>query len=127
MRWPAIAVLRVRVCDDRLMEVMRIEELAATHLASAQSSDSGRSSVTVYSRSGARLRQTLIALAAGRVLGEHQSPGDASLYCLQGHVLVRADESEVELRSGDLIAVPPQRHLVHAREASVLVLSVALH
>jgi quercetin dioxygenase-like cupin family protein len=109
------------------MEHLRIEELAAAHLASAASSESGRSSVTVYSRSGARLRQTLIALAAGREMGEHQSPGDASLYCLQGHVLLRADDAEVELRSGDLIAIPPQRHLVHAQEPSVLLLSVALH
>ena len=30
-------------------------------------------------------------------------------------------------RAGELVAVPPQRHDVHARAASVLLLSVALH
>jgi quercetin dioxygenase-like cupin family protein len=109
------------------MEHASIDELAATHLAKAASNDSGRSSVTVYSRSGARLRQTLIALAAGRVMGEHQSPGDASLLCVRGRVLLRAGDSEVELGPGELVAVPPQRHDVHALEPSVVLLSVALH
>ncbi|MGW7686642.1 cupin domain-containing protein [Kribbella sp. NPDC054772] len=109
------------------MEALRIEELAAAHLESAASSDSGRSATTVYGRSGARLRQTLIALDAGRTLGEHQSPGDASLLCLRGEAVLRAGDAEVELRAGDLVAVPPQRHDVHARTAAVLLLSVALH
>ena len=83
--------------------------------------------MTVYSRPGARLRQTLMALAAGRVMGEHKSPGDASLLCLQGRVLVHAGDAEVELGPGGLVAVPPQRHDVEALEPSVLLLTVALH
>lgn len=114
-------------CDHRLMEILRIDELAAVHLDLAGRSDSGRSATTLYSRPGARLRQTLIALDEGQTLGEHQSPGDASLMCLRGDVVLRAGEAEVELRAGDLVAVPPQRHDVHARVASVLLLSVALH
>lgn len=109
------------------MEVLRVEELAATQLRLAQESDSGRSATTLYGRGGARLRQTLMALDAGETMGEHQSPGDASLMCLQGNVVLRAGDVEVELRAGDLVAVPPQRHDVHARSASVLLLSVALH
>jgi quercetin dioxygenase-like cupin family protein len=109
------------------MEVLRVEELAALHLGLAGENGSGRSATTVYGRAGARLRQTLIALDAGQTLGEHQSPGDASLMCLEGDVVLRAGEAEAELRTGDLVAVPPQRHDVHARTASVLLLSVALH
>jgi quercetin dioxygenase-like cupin family protein len=109
------------------MDVLRVEELAAVHLGLAADSDSGRSSTTLYGRGGARLRQTLIALEAGQTLGEHQSPGDASLMCLQGEVVLRAGDVEVELRAGELVAVPPQRHDVHALVASVLLLSVALH
>jgi quercetin dioxygenase-like cupin family protein len=83
---------------------------------------------TGYCRPGARLRQTLMALAGGRVMGEHQSPGDASLLCMRGRVRVRVDDAEVELgAAGDLIAVPPQRHDVAALEPSVLLLTVALH
>ncbi|MEV0289611.1 MULTISPECIES: cupin domain-containing protein [unclassified Kribbella] len=109
------------------MDVAVINQLAADLLVKAGSADSGRSSVTVYSRSGARLRQTLMALAAGRMMGEHKSPGDASLLCLQGRVLVHAGEAEVELGPGGLVAVPPQRHDIEALEPSVLLLSVALH
>jgi quercetin dioxygenase-like cupin family protein len=109
------------------MDVASINELAADRLVEAVSAESGRSSVTVYSRPGARLRQTLMALAAGRVMGEHKSPGDASLLCLQGRVRLRAGDEAVELGSGDLVAVPPQRHDVEAVEPSVLLLTVALH
>jgi quercetin dioxygenase-like cupin family protein len=68
-----------------------------------------------------------VALAVGRVMAEHKSPGDASVLCLQGRVLLRAGESQVELGPGDLVAVPPQRHHVEALEPSVLLLTVALH
>jgi quercetin dioxygenase-like cupin family protein len=114
-------------CDHRWMDVASIDDLAAERLAKAVSAESGRSSVTVYSRPGARLRQTLTALAAGRVMGEHKSPGDASLLCLRGRVRVRAGNAEVELGAGDLVALPPQRHDVEALEPSVLLLTVALH
>lgn len=109
------------------MDVASINQLSADLLVKAGSAGSGRSSVTVYGRSGARLRQTLMALAAGRVMQEHKSPGDASLLCLQGRVVVHAGDAEVELGPGDLVAVPPQRHDVEALEQSVLLLTVALH
>jgi quercetin dioxygenase-like cupin family protein len=109
------------------MDVTSMNEVAADQLGKAVSTESGRSSVTVYSRPGARLRQTLMALAAGRVMGEHKSPGDASLLCLQGRILVHAGDAVAELGPGDLVAVPPQRHDVEALEPSVLLLTVALH
>jgi len=109
------------------MDVASTNQLSADLLVKAASAVSGRSSVTVYSRPGARLRQTLMALAAGRVMGEHKSPGDASLLCVQGRVRVRAGDAEVDLGPGDLVALPPQRHDVEALEPSVLLLTVALH
>lgn len=109
------------------MDVTSISTLATDQLAAAEAADSGRSSVTVYGRSGARLRQTVVALAAGRELGEHKSPGDASVYCLQGRVKLRTNTSQTELGPGDLVSVPAQRHDVAAIEPSVILLSVALH
>lgn len=109
------------------MNVASINALADSQLAVAAAADSGRSSVTVYGRSGARLRQTVVALAAGRVMGEHKSPGDASVLCLSGRVVLRAGDLRAELGPGDLVAVPPQRHDVEALESSVLLLTVALH
>lgn len=109
------------------MDVVSINALADEQLAAAQAAESGRSSVTVYARKGASLRQTVVALAEGRALGEHKSPGDASLYCLRGRVRLRTGNSETELGPADLMAVPAQRHDVTAVEPSVLLLSVALH
>ncbi len=109
------------------MDVASITALAEAQLVAATAAESGRSSVTVYGRSGARLRQTIVALAVGRVMGEHKSPGDASVFCLRGRVLLRAGQLHAELGSGDLVAVPPQRHDLEALEPSVLLLTVALH
>jgi quercetin dioxygenase-like cupin family protein len=109
------------------MDVASITGLAENQLTAATTAESGRSSVTVYGRSGARLRQTVVALAAGRVLGEHKSPGDASVFCLRGRVVLRAGDLRAELGPGELVAVPPQRHEVEALEPSVLLLTVALH
>jgi hypothetical protein len=66
------------------MEVASITALAKAQLAAATTAESGRSSVTVYGRCRARLRQTIVALAVGRVMGEHKSPRDASVFCLPG-------------------------------------------
>lgn len=109
------------------MDVASVNALAEEHLVTAAAAESGRSSVTVYGRPGARLRQTVVAIAAGQVMGEHKSPGDASVLCLRGRVLLRAGESQVQLGPGDLVAVPPQRHDVEALAPSVLLLTVALH
>jgi hypothetical protein len=42
-----------------------ITALAKAQLAAATTAESGRSSVTVYGRCGARLRQTIVALGGG--------------------------------------------------------------
>ena len=109
------------------MNVASINAVADDRLATAMAARSGRSSVTVYGRSGARLRQTVVALAPEREMGKHKSPGDGSLLCLRGRVLLRSDQSQAELGPGDMVAVPPQRHAVEALEPSVLLLTVALH
>lgn len=109
------------------MDVASINALIEEQLAAAAAADSGRSAVTVYGRTGARLRQTLIALDADRVLGEHRSPGDASVLCLRGRIRLRTNDSHVELGPGELVAVPPQRHDVAALEPSAMLLTVALH
>ena len=109
------------------MDVVSISRLGERQLAVAATADGGRGSVTVYSRTGARLRQTVVALSAGRVMAEHKSPGDASVLCLQGRVVLRAGESRAELTAGELVALPPQRHEIEAVEPSVLLLTIALH
>jgi quercetin dioxygenase-like cupin family protein len=72
------------------------------------------------------LRQTVIALLAGVDLGEHESPGPASLQVLQGTVRVLAGNGGTPLHAGEIAPVPMARHSLHADEDSVVLLSVAV-
>jgi quercetin dioxygenase-like cupin family protein len=72
------------------------------------------------------LRQTVIALLAGAELGEHESPGPASLQVLRGRVRVVAADQTVELTAATIAPIPHQRHSLHADEDSIVLLSVAV-
>lgn len=72
------------------------------------------------------LRQTVIAMLAGVDLGEHESPGPASLQVLQGTVRVLAGNGGTALHAGQIAPVPMGRHGLHAEEDSVMLLSVAV-
>ena len=72
------------------------------------------------------LRQTLLALLGGAELGEHESPGPASLVVLRGRVRLIAGEDTVELGAQQFSPVPDRRHSLHADEDSVVLLSIAV-
>jgi quercetin dioxygenase-like cupin family protein len=72
------------------------------------------------------LRQTVIALLASVDLGEHESPGAASLQVLRGRVRVVTRHGSSSLREGALAPLPMRRHSLHADEDSVVLLSVAM-
>jgi quercetin dioxygenase-like cupin family protein len=72
------------------------------------------------------LRQTVIALLAGAELGEHESPGPASLQVLRGRVRVVAGPAALALAAGQIAPIPDQRHSLHSDEDSVVLLSVAV-
>jgi quercetin dioxygenase-like cupin family protein len=107
------------------MQKMSLDALAREHSNRAGSDTTGRSATTVYGGHERVLRQTLIALAAGRSMAEHENPGEATLFVLQGRVRLAAKEDEWEGRTGDLIIVPDARHSVAAVEDSVILLTVA--
>lgn len=100
--------------------------LAEEHLAAAREHTAGRSAHTVYGGQGHVLRQTLIALVAGRRLGEHESPGEATLQVLSGSVRLHAGEDTWDGGAGDHLVIPPARHDLEAVEDSVVLLTVAL-
>ena len=102
-----------------------LTDLAAEHLATARASEHGRSAVTVYGGQEHDLRHTLIALAQGHALGEHDAPGEATLQVLQGRVRLRAGEQEWEVGQGELLVIPQARHDLVALADSVVLLSVA--
>ena len=107
------------------MDGHSLHQLVDEHLATARDHSSGRSAVTVHGGREHHLKQTLIALAGGRSLGEHESPGEATLHVLHGRVRLHAGDETWEGEPGDLVHIPPERHDVEAIEDSAVLLTVA--
>ncbi|SEP86309.1 MULTISPECIES: cupin domain-containing protein [Streptomyces] len=93
-------------------------------LAEAGAADSGRKAQTVVKVPG--LSVTLMALASGHGLAEHQAPGAATLLCLTGRVTLSTVGREWELGPDDLIAIPAERHRLTADTDALVLLTVRL-
>ncbi len=100
--------------------------LVAEHLEKARAAAAGRSAQTVYGGREHSLRQTLIALTAGSRLGEHESPGEATLQVLEGSVVLHAGSTQWSGSTGDYVVIPPERHDLEATEDAAVLLTVAL-
>ena len=110
------------------MDTLSLTALADDQLESARNAHAGRSARTVYGGHEHELRQTLIAVAEGHRLDDHESPGEATLLVLRGRVRVAtsADDADaVECEEGDFLILPLQRHNVDALEDAVMLLTVA--
>lgn len=107
------------------MQGQSLSALAEEKLAAAKEAGSGRAAVTIFGGQEHDLRQTLVALAGGRALGEHDSPGEASLQVLRGEVRLHAGAETWEGREGDYVHIPPQRHDLEAVTDAVVLLTVA--
>jgi quercetin dioxygenase-like cupin family protein len=109
------------------MEKSSLTALARQQLKLAKQASSGRSAQTVYGGHEHTLRQTLIAIAAGRALDEHSSPGEATVHVIHGRVRLAAAETSWEGSPGDLLIVPAAVHRLEALEDSAILLTVAKH
>jgi quercetin dioxygenase-like cupin family protein len=72
------------------------------------------------------LRQTVLALMAGAELGEHESPGPASLVVLRGRIRLVAGDDVIEVGPHQFTPLPDRRHGLHADEDSIVLLSIAV-
>ncbi|HJQ01722.1 MAG TPA: cupin domain-containing protein [Jatrophihabitans sp.] len=62
----------------------------------------------------------MLALRAGAVLGEHENPGEATLYVLSGRVELIIGTDKWQGRQGDLLIVPDATHGLRALEDSAV-------
>lgn len=111
-------------CAVESMESLSLHRLSADLLDGARSGTSGRAAHTVHGGRDHMLRQTLIALVAGRELAEHESPGQATLQVVRGQVRLRAGEREWRCSEGDFVVIPAQRHSLHADSDAAVLLTV---
>lgn len=107
------------------MQKASITALVRQELDTARAVSSGRSSKTVFGGHEKVLRQTVIALLQGHGLDEHVSPGEATLYVLQGRVSMESGGNSWTARVGDLLIVPSSNLTLNALEDSAVMFTVA--
>jgi quercetin dioxygenase-like cupin family protein len=107
------------------MNSTSLTRLGEEQLDKARAASSGRAAVTIHGGHEHDLRQTLIALAEGRGLAEHESPGEATLQVLVGRVRLTAGDEPWEGAAGDHVVIPPARHDLTALTDAVVLLTVA--
>lgn len=108
------------------MQTISLPELADAHLRTARTASSGRSSQTIHGGHDHPLRQTLIALADGRSLDDHESPAEASLQVVHGRVRLITATEQWDGAPGDYLVIPSDRHRVTALADAVVLLTVAM-
>ncbi|WP_084960706.1 cupin domain-containing protein [Thermoactinospora rubra] len=108
------------------MQPISLDALASEQLTAARSSTNGRSARTVHGGHRHSLRQTLLALAAGQGLDEHESPGEATLLVLRGRVRLATALDSWEGAAGDYVVIPAERHSLTAIDDSAVLLTVAV-
>jgi quercetin dioxygenase-like cupin family protein len=108
------------------MNKSSLTALARQQLELARAASSGRSAHTVHGGHEHSLRQTVIAMAEGRTLGEHENPGEATIQVLHGRVRLVAGDVSWEGSPGDLLTVPDERHSLEALADAVVLLTVVM-
>lgn len=108
-----------------MMQKLSLDALAREQLKAARRETAGRAAHTAVGGHEHVMRQTVIALLAGRSLAEHVNPGEATMYVLRGRVRLATDATAWEGRQGDLIIVPQSPHSLEALEDSAVLLTVA--
>ena len=64
-------------------------------------------------------------MAEGTRLGEHDSPGVATVQVLRGRARLTAGDQHWDLAPGDHVLIPDRRHQVESLEDAVILLTVA--
>jgi quercetin dioxygenase-like cupin family protein len=106
------------------MDRLNVDAVGRNQLRKASAGGSGRGAEMVYGGQNTSLRHTVVALASGTSLSEHENPGEATVLVLGGRVRLVAAGESVEGATGDLLVVPPARHSLEALADATVLLTV---
>ncbi|WP_144933044.1 cupin domain-containing protein [Kocuria marina] len=106
------------------MEENTLTTIAQDMLTEAREASSGRSAHHLNGGREHTLQQTMIALAEGQDLKEHENPGEATIQVITGRVELVAGDESVQLGPAQHAVIPQQRHSLHAHEDSVVLLTL---
>ena len=108
------------------VEIVDMGKLIEEQLELAREASSGRSAITIMGDHTRDLRQTLIAIAEGSRLHDHDSPAEATLHVLIGEAnLTFEDGTSIPIKQGGYMQIPPERHGVEAITDCAMLLTVA--
>jgi quercetin dioxygenase-like cupin family protein len=107
------------------MDKLSLTAQARNELDSARRAASGRSAKTVHGGHDKVLRQTVVALCAGRATDSYESPGEGTVQVLVGRIRLQTATTTWDGAPGDLIVMPQTRTAMHAVEDAVVLLTVA--
>jgi quercetin dioxygenase-like cupin family protein len=108
------------------METVGLDALGERLLVEAGSASSGRCAVTIHGGHAHSLRQTLIGVAAGHKLDEHENTGEVTLQLVRGRARVVAASDTAELVAGDYLVVPLEWDSFEALEDTVVLLTATV-
>jgi quercetin dioxygenase-like cupin family protein len=114
-----------RIHDQEVtVETISLTALGDQLLDTARGASSGRAATTLHGGHDHLLRQTLVALAAGHALDEHDSPPEATVQVLRGRVRLLAGAETCPAGDGEFIVIPAERHALEADADAVVLLTV---
>lgn len=108
------------------METVALDTLGEKLLAEARAASSGRHAVTIHGGHVHSLRQTLIGLASGHALDEHENTGEVTLQVIQGRARVVAGDDTTELAANGYAVVPLEWDSFEALEDTVVLLTASV-
>jgi len=103
-----------------VMNPVNLDEVVATLMTTAQSASSGRAARMVAGGRATVMTQTVIALTAGSRLDDHENPGEATVFVMDGEIEVGVEDQTLTGATGDLIIVPDVRHHLTAAVDSII-------
>jgi len=90
----------------------------------AQEAHAGRAAHLLSGGPDSHLTQTVIAMRSGTSLSEHENPGEATVFVLEGEVRLTFEDGQTKSgRSGDILVIPDVRHGLDALLDSAILLT----